>query len=134
LFTGCVLNETIRDKNTSPSNHYCVRGWGVAHVGPSMQLDTNFRVSLACILALLAFSLDIVAISFFRRASTTIRPLKPKLSSSLVISGIYTITRNPMYLGMVFLLLGWSVYLNSLFALICVPLFIAYITHFQIKP
>ena len=43
-------------------------------------------------------------------------------------------TRNPMYLGMVIFLIGLSIYNGLIIGLIFVPLFIAYISFFQIKP
>ena len=54
--------------------------------------------------------------------------------TQLVTSGVYRYTRNPMYLGMACLLLAWAVYLQNPLALLGVPLFMAYITQFQIKP
>ena len=49
-------------------------------------------------------------------------------------SGIFGVTRNPMYLGMAVLLLGWATWLVSLWSLAGIAIFTAYITRFQIKP
>jgi len=49
-------------------------------------------------------------------------------------SGIYRVTRNPMYLGMLLVLVGWAVFLANGLAVIAIALFPAYITRFQIKP
>jgi protein-S-isoprenylcysteine O-methyltransferase Ste14 len=70
----------------------------------------------------------------FRRQRTTINPLHPEKTSSLVTGGIYRISRNPMYVGMALLLLAWAVYLESPAALLGIGAFIAYITRFQIIP
>lgn len=70
----------------------------------------------------------------FRRAGTTVNPLRPSASSVLVISGIYRRTRNPMYLGQALVLFGAMVYLQNLIALLVVPLFLVYITWQQILP
>jgi protein-S-isoprenylcysteine O-methyltransferase Ste14 len=70
----------------------------------------------------------------FRRAKTTVNPMKPSSSSSLVISGIYKYTRNPMYLGFVLVLLGWAAFLSNLAALALVPAFVLYLNYFQIMP
>lgn len=48
----------------------------------------------------------------FRRAGTTVIPFEE--SSSLVVSGMYRIARNPMYLGMVTILIGVAVLAGSL--------------------
>jgi protein-S-isoprenylcysteine O-methyltransferase Ste14 len=70
----------------------------------------------------------------FRRAGTTVNPMKPETSSSLVTSGIYKLTRNPMYLGFLLILLGWAVFLSSILAFLFLPAFIVYMNHFQIEP
>lgn len=70
----------------------------------------------------------------FRQARTTTNPLNPNKASCLVSSGIYQFTRNPMYLGMVLVLIGGIIHFQSLLGFIILPLFINYMTQFQIKP
>jgi protein-S-isoprenylcysteine O-methyltransferase Ste14 len=75
-----------------------------------------------------------LGIGSFRRAGTTVNPMKPDSSSSLVVSGIYTQTRNPMYLGFLLVLLGWALYLSTVLAFLFLPAFILYMNRFQIYP
>lgn len=70
----------------------------------------------------------------FLRVRTTLDPRSPGKAASLVTTGVYTITRNPMYLSLLFLLAGWAVYLSNLAALMALPLFVAYLNRFQILP
>jgi protein-S-isoprenylcysteine O-methyltransferase Ste14 len=70
----------------------------------------------------------------FRRARTTVNPLKPDQTSSLVVSGIYRFTRNPMYLGFLLILLGWAIFLSNVMAFLLLPAFILYMNRFQIEP
>lgn len=70
----------------------------------------------------------------FGRAKTTINPLRPANASSLVTSGIYRFTRNPMYLGLLFVLVAWALYLSSALAFVGPYLFVLYIRRFQIAP
>jgi protein-S-isoprenylcysteine O-methyltransferase Ste14 len=70
----------------------------------------------------------------FRRARTTISPVKASAASSLVTTGVYRFTRNPMYLGLLLTLLAWAAFLFNPVALLFVPIFVLYINRFQIKP
>lgn len=70
----------------------------------------------------------------FRQAKTTANPMNPDASSSLVINGIYRLTRNPMYLGFLLALAGWGVWLANLPALFWLVIYILYINQFQIIP
>jgi len=70
----------------------------------------------------------------FRLAKTTVNPTKPHNASSLVQSGIYKITRNPMYVGLVCVLFSWSAWLGSVYSLPIIVLFMFYMSRFQILP
>ena len=58
----------------------------------------------------------------------------PERASALVERGIYRHTRNPMYLGLLCLLLGWTLALGQWAALLGPLVFVVYITRFQIVP
>lgn len=75
-----------------------------------------------------------LAMVSFIRAHTTFNPMKPSSASSLVRSGIYRFTRNPMYLGLLFVLIGWALYLANILAFLFLPAFIFYMNRFQIEP
>ncbi|MBI3372414.1 MAG: isoprenylcysteine carboxylmethyltransferase family protein [Betaproteobacteria bacterium] len=62
------------------------------------------------------------AAGLFRNAGTPIRPFRQ--STMLVISGVYRITRNPMYLGMALVLLGVALLLGTIAAFFPIPLFV----------
>jgi len=70
----------------------------------------------------------------FRRAQTTINPLRPQMASTLVMKGIYRITRNPMYLGLTLWLTAWALWLGTLSCWIVVAAFPIIITGLQILP
>lgn len=75
-----------------------------------------------------------VAFYQFFRAHTTFNPLKPESATALVTSGVFAWTRNPMYLGLLMLLLGWAVKLGTLSPLIGPLLFRLLIQYLQIRP
>ena len=108
--------------------------YGVASLLPVLALSPSVRAVAALALAVVGASFDVAGLMAFRRAKTTVNPMAPHQSSSVVSTGVYRFTRNPMYLGLVFLLLAWAVYLSSAWALLGVPVFMAHITRFQIKP
>jgi len=92
------------------------------------------RVGVALALLVIGQSISISGMVAFRRAKTTMNPIKPGAASSLVSSGVYRFTRNPMYLGLSVSLLGWAMFLSNPLALLGVPLFVLYINRFQINP
>ncbi|MEO8159904.1 MAG: isoprenylcysteine carboxylmethyltransferase family protein [Arenimonas sp.] len=83
---------------------------------------------------LAGIALDLSGLLVFRNARTTLNPLAPGDSTSIVQSGPYRFSRNPMYLGMALILLGFCAYLASPLSLLAVVVFVAYITRFQIIP
>ena len=70
----------------------------------------------------------------FRRARTTVDPRYPEKMSALVTSGIYRVTRNPMYLGMLLTLGGWAFWLGHGLPFLFLPLFVAVLNRWQIAP
>jgi protein-S-isoprenylcysteine O-methyltransferase Ste14 len=92
------------------------------------------RVGVALALVIIGQSISISGMVSFRRAKTTMNPIKASAASSLVTSGVYRYTRNPMYLGLSVTLMAWAVFLSNLLALVAVPLFVLYISRFQINP
>jgi len=108
--------------------------WGISLANPSVETHTLIGVVAAIALALAGIGTAISGTLAFRRARTTFSPLKPETTSSLVTSGIYRITRNPMYLGGALILLAWAVFLSSVWALLGPLAFMLYISRFQIVP
>ena len=70
----------------------------------------------------------------FKNHQTTINPINLTKTSSLVNTGIFKYTRNPMYLGMVFILLSIALKFNLYGGLIVILIFFCFITKFQINP
>lgn len=85
-------------------------------------------------LVLLGAYIAILGVYSFRKAKTTVNPLHPEKSSTIVSSGIYRFTRNPMYLGMSVALLGMTFIFGDISAILGVIGFVLYINYFQIIP
>lgn len=108
--------------------------WAAAALSPSLAFDVPGRAVIAVVLAVAGAAVALAGVFAFRRAETTVNPVRPDAASSLVASGVYRVTRNPMYLGFLLALLGWAVWLAYPLAFLVLPLFVAYMSRFQIRP
>ena len=108
--------------------------WLLSASESSMALALPWRRTLAIIMWSLGFTIAIAGLLEFWRAKTTVNPLSPEAASAMVTSGIYQYSRNPMYVGLLFALVGWAVWLSHLVAFGLLPFFILYINRFQIEP
>lgn len=108
--------------------------WWLAELAPKFEIDSLFQILLVSQFWFLGAFFALSGIANFRKAKTTVSPLKPHTATTLVSFGIYRITRNPMYVGLAFALSGWGVYLNSPASLIGVAGYTVYIHFFQILP
>ncbi|WP_026481129.1 isoprenylcysteine carboxylmethyltransferase family protein [Ahrensia sp. 13_GOM-1096m] len=90
----------------------------------------NWLVALE-VLAGVAFLLP--AVFSFIRHKTTVNPQSPNDASTLVIDGIFGISRNPMYVGMLLLVLAFVLWLGALSSFIAVAIFYTSIDRFQIR-
>ena len=108
--------------------------WGISLVAPLLEVPAFIRVAAAATIALAGGGFSLAGVISFRRAKTTVNPMKPETTSSLVCSGVYRLTRNPMYLGALFILVAWAVFLSSAWALLGPLAFVLYMNRFQIAP
>jgi protein-S-isoprenylcysteine O-methyltransferase Ste14 len=108
--------------------------WLASSLVPSVVVPFGVRVGVALALVAIGQSISVSGMVSFRRAKTTVNPMKPSAASSLVTGGVYRFTRNPMYLGLSITLMGWEVFLSNPLALLAVPLFVLYVERFQIHP
>jgi protein-S-isoprenylcysteine O-methyltransferase Ste14 len=101
--------------------------WSPNIVFSGQNLISLFLITVGLIVLL-------ISISAFIKLKTTINPLKPEAASSLVTTGIFRISRNPMYLGMLLLIISLWIKTGAVLGFILVAGFIAYLNYFQIFP
>lgn len=101
---------------------------------PAAGFPLPARKAIALGLAAVGVSVAVAGVVSFRTAKTTVNPLKPETASSLVVFGIYQVTRNPMYLGALIVLIGWATFLTNALAFVVAILFVLYLNRFQIIP
>ncbi len=108
--------------------------WAIGRLLPwaSINLPVGYGLSLLLLVAGAAVcGLGLVS---FRRKKTTVNPLYPERATALVTSGIYRVSRNPMYLGFAMSLLGWGLLLGNVVAVALVVVFVFYLDRCQIPP
>lgn len=108
--------------------------WFIAHSEFAYTIANPFALIMAIILAALGILISASAIRRFKAVETTINPLHPDSATSLVHHGVFGRTRNPMYVGLFLVLLGWAVWLQSLSNVIVLIAFVLSLTELQIKP
>lgn len=113
---------------------FAVAIWAAGRYLPTANLALPGRQTIALISILLGLGVISAGVFEFRRRKTTMSPFSPERTASVVSSGIYRWTRNPMYLGMALALFGVAVWQANLFGFAVVLLFCAYLTRFQIVP
>lgn len=97
-------------------------------------VEVKYSFYIAILLLILGLTVLISAVRLFRKDKTTVNPLSPEQATKLVTDGIFKYSRNPMYLGMAFILGSIAVFFNLIGGIILIALFCFYITKFQIIP
>lgn len=106
--------------------------WLISGYERSPVLSLHVGIAFMCWIAGIAVIL--AGMLAFRRAKTTVNPFTPEAATTMVDSGVYRFSRNPMYLGFLLALIGWAAYLSHLLAFALLPLFVLYMNRFQIEP
>ncbi len=107
----------------------------VMSIGSMPIVDAHLtRLACSLILLFVAGFIGVSGVVSFNKAKTTINPLTPTKASSLVYTGVFQYTRNPMYLCLALVILAFCTYLATPISIFGLAVFIVYITEFQIKP
>lgn len=108
--------------------------YGLSEALPELRFSLPGSFGLSVFFGVTGGFIALLGVMAFRDAQTTVDPRAPQDTASLVVRGVYRYSRNPMYLGFLFLLLSWTIYLSHAFAFILLPLFVGYMNRFQIQP
>lgn len=108
--------------------------WIVAKNANMLDYDWTGNTILGAIFIVAGVLLIIAALLEFKRAKTTINPIDPSKAQNLVADGLYKYTRNPMYLSLALLLIGYAILQSDLLAFLGPLLFVVMMTVLQIKP
>lgn len=108
--------------------------WLASFIVPPIDMPYSLRLGIMLFFVLSGLSLGLAGILAFKHAQTTLNPTQPATTSALVRTGIFRYTRNPMYLGLLLVLLGWAAFLSNVAAFAIAPVFVLYINRCQILP
>ncbi|WP_447603523.1 methyltransferase family protein [Nitrospira sp. Nam80] len=108
--------------------------WFGARLAPSFSFSFPRQSWVISALAAAGALITLLGVVAFRRARTTVDPRYPTKSVALVRVGIYRFSRNPMYVGFLLMLAAWATYVSNLLAFLALPVFLVYMTRFQIIP
>jgi protein-S-isoprenylcysteine O-methyltransferase Ste14 len=108
--------------------------WVVQGMLPSLVISLPWHDILGTTVFAIGVLFIVAAGTTFRTKETTVNPTKPDATSTLVVSGVYRLSRNPMYVGALFALGGWAVFLSHPAPFCFLPVFVVYMNRFQIAP
>ncbi len=108
--------------------------WFVSNNSPAIDLPESIKWLIIFAFLLCGAVMGLFGVYSFLKEKTTVNPIDPEKANSLVDTGVYKISRNPMYLALALVLIALAVYLKSLWSLLVVLLFMIYMTRFQIFP
>jgi len=108
--------------------------WLLAKYVPALSVQVPGRKLLVALFFCVGGIIAVPAIAAFRSAGTTVDPRRPEEASRLLVHGVYSYSRNPMYLGLLCLLGAWAFYLSNLLACVGLPLFVLAMNRLQIGP
>jgi protein-S-isoprenylcysteine O-methyltransferase Ste14 len=108
--------------------------WIFDRYAPLYHIKYIYQNIVACALVGTGAIVALSGVFTFIKMDTTVDPRCPKKASELVIIGIYKYSRNPMYLGVLFVITGSAVYFGALSNVIVVSFFVVFINKYQIIP
>jgi len=108
--------------------------WGIDQLIPMEWLTGGVRIWISAAAAVAGGLLGLFGILAFYSKSTTINPHKPENTDVLVTEGVYRLSRNPMYLGLLLVLVAMGIYLGNPLTAVGWILFVGYMNCFQIRP
>jgi len=109
-------------------------GWLAAGLVPQFAYSSSLIRAIGWVLTACGGLILTASTMAFIQAKTTVNPMTPSQANQLVRTGLYRYSRNPMYLGMAAVLVGFALLLQNAIALVAPALFVLAITYLQIVP
>ncbi|HHX8563016.1 isoprenylcysteine carboxylmethyltransferase family protein [Vibrio sp. RM-44-3] len=108
--------------------------YGLTVLVPSLNISVPFVEVVVGGLTLLSGYMGIAGVYEFHKVKTTVNPVKPDTASSVVRTGVFSFSRNPMYMALLLLIIAIGLWWQHLTVVLCSVVFVSYMNRFQIKP
>lgn len=108
--------------------------YGMTVLVPSLNISVPFVEVVVGGLTLLSGYMGIAGVYEFHKVKTTVNPVKPDTASSVVRTGVFSFSRNPMYMALLLLIIAIGLWWQHLSVVLCGVVFVSYMNRFQIKP
>ena len=92
-----------------------------------------YRQTVSVLILIIGLVVIISPVFDFIKSKTTVNPVKFQNVNRLVTTGIYRYSRNPMYLGMILIIISTTVYYLNLLSVFSPLIFYIWINKFQIS-
>ena len=92
-----------------------------------------YKHSISILIFLVGTLILINPVFKFIKSKTTVNPIKFRKVSKLITTGIFKYSRNPMYLGMIFIVISTSIFYLNYYSITTPFIFYFWINRFQIK-
>ena len=96
-------------------------------------INIPFQLQISFFILSIGLLIFLYPVLQFIKSKTTVDPIKFKKVNKLVTSGIFKYSRNPMYLGMLMVVLSTSIFYLNIYSILTPFLFVLWINKFQIK-
>ena len=96
-------------------------------------IDIPFQIEISFFILSIGILVFINPVLKFIKSKTTINPIQFEETNRLVTSGIFKYSRNPMYLGMLMIIISTSIFYLNIYSILTPFLFVFWINKFQIK-
>ena len=96
-------------------------------------INIPFQLEISFFILSLGIFVFINPVLKFIKSKTTINPIQFEETNRLVTSGIFKYSRNPMYLGMLMIIISTSIFYLNIYSILTPFLFVFWINKFQIK-
>lgn len=106
-------------------------GWGMDYLYPTRLLEPPLNKIVGSILIALGVGMILYSSRLFKKFQTEIKPWKTTLR--IITAGIYSFSRNPIYLAFVLIGLGFALVINSWWSLSFLVPFVLFLNNWVIR-